>query len=165
MTLYIALRTLPSLLTCTNKLSVTTQDVEVVEELNVQATYWGLKLRAEPAGKAKTYIFANPNGKLDGAKKNPLKKALKELGVLDCLSGDKFVPQQYKTGSFQNRLDLIAGLIDSDGYLNRSTYDYVTKSAKLAEDLRYILIHHLLTKSQENMAKPKKWCTRIEYQN
>ena len=61
--------------------SVTTQDPEVVEEIDRQCEKYGLEYRIEPAGKANTYIFRNRQK----WQHSQFKKDLKALGVLKSL--------------------------------------------------------------------------------
>jgi len=65
---------------------------------------------------------------------------LRSLGLLQSRSGNKFIPQEYKTASVAERLELLAGLIDTDGYLNpvSKTYEYSTKSPALVNDVAFL---------------------------
>ena len=53
-------------------------------------------------------------------------------------SGNKFIPQEYKVSSRQSRLKILAGLIDTDGYMGNNCVDYISKSEQLAEDITFI---------------------------
>lgn len=53
-------------------------------------------------------------------------------------SGSKHIPIDYKANSREVRLELLAGLMDSDGSLSRGEYDFINKSKRLAEDVAYI---------------------------
>lgn len=54
-------------------------------------------------------------------------------------SGEKFIPDDYKYSDISVRRELFAGLMDSDGYLNRNKmYDFVTKSKRLADDITFV---------------------------
>lgn len=50
----------------------------------------------------------------------------------------KHVPQQYKIASVSDRLKLIAGLLDSDGHLSHSGYDWISNREWLAEDFAFL---------------------------
>lgn len=54
------------------------------------------------------------------------------------LIGFKHIPKDLLLGSREERLQLLAGIIDSDGYLNSngSSYEVTQKSKKLAEDIQ-----------------------------
>gem|GEM_PF-202102 len=61
------------------------------------------------------------------------------LGPLNkTKSGTKFIPEVYKTASYENRLSMLAGLIDTDGSLTQGGYDIIFKSKILADDTAFI---------------------------
>lgn len=67
--------------------------------------------------------------------KNDYISEIKRLG-LNVHGNDKFIPDEYKLGSAEQRLELLRGLMDSDGTIgkqNRITYS--TNSSKLANDV------------------------------
>lgn len=51
---------------------------------------------------------------------------------------NKHIPMSYKCNSRENRLKLLAGLIDSDGSLEKTGFDFSQKSEKLIEDVIYL---------------------------
>lgn len=60
---------------------------------------------------------------------------IKRLGI-GVTSQFKFIPSEYKLGSVQQRLDLLRGLMDSDGSITvRNKIRYSTKSQQLADDV------------------------------
>jgi ATP-dependent DNA helicase DinG len=70
---------------------------------------------------------------------NRLRAVLRELGLFDARSGAKFVPPAYLRGSRATRHAVLAGLLDTDGYLtSANTYDYVTKSPQLSDDVCFL---------------------------
>jgi len=55
------------------------------------------------------------------------------------LTWDEYIPMIYKCNSRENRLRLLAGLIDSDGSLDSNRcYDFSQKSEKLIDDVIYL---------------------------
>jgi len=54
---------------------------------------------------------------------------------LDVKSGEKFIPEKYKFGSVQQRLDLLAGLMDTDGSASKNRITFHTISGTLANDV------------------------------
>jgi hypothetical protein len=68
--------------------------------------------------------------------KNPLVQSLNFLGVSHP-GWDKFIPYMYKHSGYQQRLDLLRGLMDTDGYSKKtgSLSQYTTTSPQLAEDV------------------------------
>ncbi len=75
----------------------------------------------------------------EGAPENPLQTALKELGLAGSNSFTKFIPVAYKLGSHEQRIDLLQGLMDTDGTNNNARTigaEYSTVSIQLANDVR-----------------------------
>ena len=69
----------------------------------------------------------------------PELRALADFGLLGLTAERKFVPDRYLYKSdTASRLDLIAGLIDTDGSLSGNGYDWISKSEYLAEGLVYL---------------------------
>lgn len=67
--------------------------------------------------------------------KNPIKIELKKLGLSNKRSYEKFIPEIYLTASKKMRLELIRGLIDTDGTVEKTgAMTYSTSSFKLAND-------------------------------
>ena len=64
---------------------------------------------------------------------------LKEYGLYWKKSEDKFIPDEYKYNSREVRLNLLKGLMDSDGTLDKSNrYIISLSSKKLIEDIAFI---------------------------
>ena len=83
-----------------------------------------------------TYKFVN-NGE---GKKNPLTEQLRELGLQGKDSYTKFIPATYKRGSIEQRMELLRGLVDSDGYIMKAGHtSYATCSKQLADDVVEII--------------------------
>ena len=54
------------------------------------------------------------------------------------LINNKHIPHDFKCNSRENRLELLAGLIDSDGSLKGNGYDIIQKNEKLLDDIIYL---------------------------
>jgi superfamily II DNA or RNA helicase len=82
------------------------------------------------------YIY-NING--DGSGKYNSNHFLNELKIQNLI-GNKHIPDIYKYNSRENRLKLLAGLLDSDGSLvdDKCTFDFSQKSEKLIDDTIYL---------------------------
>ena len=61
-----------------------------------------------------------------------------DINVLD-LKNNKHIPDIYKINSRQNRLELLAGILDSDGSYSTGVFDLVQKNKKLSEDIEYLV--------------------------
>ncbi len=70
-----------------------------------------------------------------------LKPALSEYGLLNLKSKDKFIPKDYLYTSFEDRLKLLRGLIDTDGTIDnkRGGVSYSTSSKRLKEDVAFLV--------------------------
>lgn len=97
----------------------TSMDSEVVEAFDKWSKQF-YKGHIEPckqqnSGKATTYSIVN----------TPFRKMLKNLGVLkdsryeECANNVKHIPDIYLQGSFEQRLALLRGLMDTDGCITR----------------------------------------------
>jgi hypothetical protein len=64
----------------------------------------------------------------------PFWKLCKKIGLLGTSSHNKFIPNEYKYGSIEQRLELVKGLMDTDGYSKKSVIEYYTVSNKLSDD-------------------------------
>ena len=54
------------------------------------------------------------------------------------LINNKHIPHHYKCNSRKNQLELLAGIIDSDGYYHDNCYEVVQKSEILLDDIVYL---------------------------
>lgn len=68
--------------------------------------------------------------------KNKTQQKLEEYGLYGKHSIDKFIPKKYLYSSVENRLELLRGLMDTDGCLSTSsTVEFDTISKQLADDV------------------------------
>jgi len=79
-----------------------------------------------------------------GGKRNILVKHLEEYGLMGHKSVEKFIPQDYLFASYNSRLQLLRGLLDTDGYVDASGHsiEYSSSSPQLAKDA-VELVHSL----------------------
>lgn len=107
-------------------------DREVSDYLNQLAAQSSVSVRiVEQAGnQSKGYAFYHPLGK----QYNPFSLKLDALH----LRRNKHIPLCYKANNRETRLQVLAGLIDSDGWLNRVGYQVMLKSKVLADDLAFL---------------------------
>lgn len=89
-----------------------------------------------------------PNGDERKAYINYHSNDIKNLGLANTRSENKFIPDIYKYSSIENRLAILQGLMDTDGHVMKSKNDefngteYCTVSEKLADDVAEI-VHSL----------------------
>lgn len=89
----------------------------------------GLRLSGDRSSSCPRFYVAS-----DTYKFNPLTRELVRLG-LNVLSGHKFIPEEYKWGSVKQRLDLLRGLMDTDGSAKNNRITFHTTSERLARDV------------------------------
>ncbi|MFZ2756879.1 MAG: DEAD/DEAH box helicase family protein, partial [Atopobiaceae bacterium] len=116
-------------------INVTTAEPEVEGVIREQAAAYGMTLRSEPAGKANTWHMLSGERGCGGGR---LHRLLSALGMAGKGSGEKFVPDYYKTLPIGQRLEVVAGLIDTDGCLTCGGYDFISKSRRLSDDLAFM---------------------------
>ena len=78
------------------------------------------------------YRYRFPSGNLD------MYNLFKELGMT-CTSLNKFIPEMYLRASLEDRLELLRGLMDTDGTVAAGTPEFSTSSQRLAEDVRELV--------------------------
>lgn len=66
--------------------------------------------------------------------------ALRELGLAERRSHEKFIPYAYRLGSVDTRLAILRGLFDTDGYVtNDRLVEFGTSSAWLRDDVAFVV--------------------------
>lgn len=110
------------------QIKITSADDEIIEEVSkyypVMSTYQKKK------SKAKEFIFS-----MEGE----FAKELIKYGFEGKRSGEKLIPQQALMSDSNYRKRLLAGLIDSDGYYAKGGYEYLSKSKRLIENIRFLV--------------------------
>ena len=98
----------------------------------------GSEMRLEHAGQYDSRIKRCPaaEGGTAHPNANPIKQALERLALWGCTSYDKFIPRAYLDAGKRARLDLLRGLLDTEGWVESwGTVRYSTASERLARDV------------------------------
>lgn len=114
---------------------ITTIDPEVVMWLTKYADECGLSVRVCKDKNCPTYAITS--GKEKGRAHTGSNRVLTSLQVMGLI-GNKHIPLHYKTSSRLSRLRLLAGLVDSDGYVFKNNIEIVTKIPRLADDILFL---------------------------
>lgn len=69
---------------------------------------------------------------------NPLTESLRDLGLFGTGSDSKFIPLSYLFSSVENRLELLRGLMDADGYI-KDTCQFYTTSETLSLGVKFLI--------------------------
>jgi hypothetical protein len=69
-----------------------------------------------------------------------INKEIQNLGLEGTLSHTKFIPEQYKYSTIEERKELLRGLIDTDGHVYPTTnrVEYSTSSKQLCDDFCFV---------------------------
>lgn len=65
---------------------------------------------------------------------NPIKEKLKDLNLI----GNKHIPEIYKLASKEDRLQLLAGILDTDGSLSSGGFDLTLKQLSFSKDVEFV---------------------------
>jgi len=118
-----------------NNIILTTADLEIVENLRKRIK----DLKIIHKKKYQYSIVAKKQNK-KGYWINPLLNELQKLGLKNIRGDRKFIPDKIKYGSLKNRLEVVRGLMDTDGTIDKRGHcSFSSKSKKLAEDLQFII--------------------------
>ena len=115
-----------------SRFSITTIDTPIIEYFYEYAKTNGLII------KHNQITYSLTTGKMGGkSDKNILINKLKEYNLIN----NKHIPNNYKCNSRKIRLELLAGLIDSDGYLNHqnNSLEITQKNKILAHDILWLV--------------------------
>ena len=105
---------------------ITTAEIEIVSELHRRLEPHGMYIKAV----AQKYQFSMTGDS------RALIKALRKYDMIQ----NKHIPHHIKTGSRKTRLEVLAGLLDTDGYYhdNINTYEITQKNKRLADDIVFV---------------------------
>jgi len=114
---------------------ITNQDSVILKYLNTNLFKYDCYLKYEFGRRKYNHYHYSIQSLNKG--KNKVWEILKKLD----LKNNKHIPLIYKINSVENRLQLLAGLLDSDGYLDprtRTVYEITQKNKTLSDDIQFI---------------------------
>jgi len=87
-----------------------------------------------------TFAIVFKDGYRPGEEQWHVRTGLRECGLMGLKSHEKFVPEEYLEGSRQQRLELLQGLLDTDGTVTKSkSVSFSSSSLQLAEAVQYLV--------------------------
>jgi superfamily II DNA or RNA helicase len=116
--------------------SISKPDEQIKNAVYEYAAILGMAARTDGTT-CPTHHVVSPANSLRGRGHRPNRatNALRDVGVL----GNKHVPASYLTGTRAQRLELLAGLMDSDGSMNESGgFDFISSIKRLSENVVFI---------------------------
>lgn len=115
-------------------ITVANKDVEIRDWLENWAIENNLFIRKEKGNGAEAWNFSPRKG--SGYCINDIKARLNRYYVL----GNKHIPRPYLINSSENRLSLLAGLLDSDGYMTKTgSLQFTNVNKRLAKEVLYLV--------------------------
>lgn len=117
---------------------ITSMDFEILKAWENYSISLGLKFKfVANKGKASTYSITSGNGSKKGiphALINSFQTNLRKLNLIN----NKHIPIQYLTSDRNQRLELLAGLLDTDGSLHHNGYDYISVRESLTDGIIFL---------------------------
>ena len=114
-----------------DELAIHKPDIEIETFLNEYVKEINLKITKS------TYVNKCPRYRIVKNERNNKPNILDEEFKKLNLFNNKHIPQIFKINGKKERLELLAGLLDSDGSFC-NTYDWISKSEKLANDVCFL---------------------------
>lgn len=133
------------------KIGFSSVDQEIVESVKrllpegMYVTYYGGK------GNCDYGLYGSEHGN------NPLLRQLRQLGLTGKTAPHKFIPKRYFNISAEQRLQLLRGLMDTDGDADKQNRaNFTTSSEQLARDMVQ-LVRSLGGRTNYNVSSEKTW--------
>jgi len=113
-------------------ITFTNPEDDILDKLNESVKEFGFfKRRKDTTHIQKHFV---------GGRNNPLTNYIWNT-FKGTKSGEKFIPQEYLTASEEDRLELLRGLIDTDGHVDEKGHvSFGTTSVQLAKDVYYLIL-------------------------
>ena len=126
-----------------HNVGITTADSEVVDYVYKTAKEWNLNVRKDELenNKSNTYVLT---GDIKGEyHNNNLMTTFREYNLMNKykekdIANSKFIPDDYLYNDSTVRKNVLAGLIDSDGWHHQNCYLISTKYNKLADQILFL---------------------------
>lgn len=117
---------------------LTNNDIEVINEVYNQAKL----LNCIVQQKGIHYQITGTTGKYNSVFYQFSKYKLHFSGKNRIKCSERFIPNEFKYSSIDFRKEILAGLIDTDGYLNstKTYFEFTSKSEQLSKDVKEIAI-------------------------
>jgi hypothetical protein len=110
------------------------KDIEIASYLRAYAEKLGIQVRLIEGTGCHTMCLARKKSGKYKIKTNPILVNLKKLGLIN----NKHIPNVYKLNNRQGRLELLAGLLDSDGCLGKKGFTFVNTNKTLVNETAWI---------------------------
>jgi superfamily II DNA or RNA helicase len=119
-------------------LSISTNDHDELIPLIMPMLPEGMTIKKQK-GDNYSWSITKRNHKMGD--RNPMINMIRELGLFDLRSHDKFIPNQYLFTNADDRLELLKGLMDTDGHVSKekSRISITTVSEKMRDGIMFLV--------------------------
>jgi hypothetical protein len=109
-------------------------EIEIQDKIRVIVESYDLIFKRTKSSPKKDFAITRGNNQ---KKTNKVFEAIRDLGLLGKKSIDKFIPDIYLYNSIETRLAVLNGIMDTDGYVNKTGHltQICTSSIRLAEGI------------------------------
>lgn len=116
------------------RIGICNADQEVLDAFTQEGVRHGLRVASDaPKGRAKTLRLVGSRNR-----SNPIIEKMRELGLYGLSGADKFIPQRYLSASWDDRREILAGLLDTDGSAGGYGFDFINKSERVADGVVFL---------------------------
>ena len=112
--------------------TITTPDIEIKEYLKNYANELEMLYHEDVTDSLHCKKCRISEGR--GNQKNVLLDVLRFYNLIE----NKHIPKEYLFNSWEKRMELLAGLLDTDGYVTSKIHEIVTKYSKLKDDILFL---------------------------
>lgn len=147
----------------TATIKFTTKDTEIIDYIHNKLKDIGISTTY-----ASQYDYRLSKESTSNQRSNPLKDAMRQLNLLGSTSHTKFIPDCYKYNDVHIRIEVLRGLMDTDGHITRCRTEnrrinFYSASERLANDVIEIVqslggvAHKRLKKTSTLVNEQSKW--------
>jgi DNA repair protein RadD len=127
--------------TVNGTVNLTTMDKEISDYVVNLISDLGLETKISKKDKGLAWNIGIRDPLSCNVTPNRVTKILRDLGIQEKRAYEKSIPFDYKTCSRSQRLELLAGLLDTDGYYSKDCnyFEYTSSSPDLAKDVLFLI--------------------------
>lgn len=117
-----------------SSMMIAKNDADFLEKISRIVRDAGLVANVRTPGKGCSYV------RISGQHKNWLRDYLRDSGLLNCRSHEKFIPDEFMLASSRQRLELVRGLMDTDGTSGKNrSVTFSSTSEVLARQMQRLI--------------------------
>lgn len=113
------------------KAGITTPEPEIKDLVYKTAAQYGLSVNINYNSNKTCPTYIITGGLESGGRTNQIQKDFRHYGLFE----EKHIPDDFLRNSRENRMELLAGIIDTDGYHAKGFYEVVQKGERLSRDI------------------------------